>query len=138
MLLASGSAQSATASSSTPAASTTGSSGSAATPATSAGPAARRLGSWRPPVPLETLSLPRGITSIALEPSAGRLLVSSINNTIYLYDTRWCTPTRRHAASSAADVLQFTGHEIGSYYVKSSFSSCDLAPFLPLPIAVAK
>lgn len=98
---------------------------------------ARMLGSGRNkakgPSPFGTLIPPnpasgraRGITSIALDATGGRLLAASTNSLIYMYDTRHLHDTggsRQEARSSADQVPTFSGHRVDSYYVKSSFST---------------
>lgn len=59
-----------------------------------------------------------GIVSLAHDPVGGRILASSTDHTVYLYDTRWCYSSHRHVP----DVGQFRGHLCDSFYVKAAFS----------------
>lgn len=114
-------------------------------------PAARGASKARVPAPFHTLrptvqdsGRPRGITSLAIDASGSRLLATTTNSIIHMYDTRWCATRRdssgtataaaspaRAAASSRAgggdggaseSVAQFSGHRVDSFYVKTCFS----------------
>ena len=61
-----------------------------------------------------------GIAQLAVDPRCSRLLASCLNNTIYVYDSRWCTPSQR--APRSFDGPTFSGHLVDSFYAKAAFS----------------
>ena len=87
----------------------------------------------RPPAPVTTLQpapahsgRQRGITSLSVDSTGGRLLAASTSSIIYLYDTRWSVASPRAATAAASptspDVVQLVGHQVDSFYVKTCFS----------------
>ena len=114
----------------------------------SSGSSARATSKARAPAPFQVLRPPvagnartRGITSLAVDPSGSRLLATTTNSIVYLYDTRWCATPREAPGSTAAastgrsgaavgggdngaseSVAQFSGHRVESFYVKTRFS----------------
>mmetsp|Transcript_41118 Transcript_41118/g.68345 ORF Transcript_41118/g.68345 Transcript_41118/m.68345 type:complete len:483 (-) Transcript_41118:132-1580(-) len=76
-------------------------------------------GKRREPEPMHVLkpetgfSRRHGISCLAVDPSGGRLLASSADNTIYVFDT---------VRPGKGEVVRLTGHKVDSFYVKAAFS----------------
>ena len=64
-------------------------------------------------------SRPHGIASLAIDRVWGRLAVSTTDDAVYLYDSRWTVGSR---SPRTTEVAQLRGHLCDSFYVKSAFS----------------
>ena len=70
--------------------------------------------------PQTGLGRPHGIVCLAVDPAHGRVLASSTDNTIYLYDT--VRQTKGGVPRLSGEVSRLTGVLIDSFYVKAAFS----------------
>ena len=107
--------------------------------ATSSGSTLRRAASTKAkplaPTPIQVLHPPvedgmrtRGITSLTVDPTGSRLLATTVNSVIYLYDTRWCASSSSKRLSTSGGSRSSNAAAAGSSSASSSSAGAGGVP----------